>query len=501
MKHTAAIAKTEDLSKSTIMQLALCAGLAFYGIVFLWNFFERGIFALGINASVFLALCLWLFVWTLRKKGRYSRSDFAWIIPIALIMASYAFYDNLFLKMTNFLVLPISFVIFYNQAVLPDKKTKPWDFEFILKVIGRLFSFFKDIRVVCSSYVNLILPARKAKQRIAARILMGLILFFALAFTIVIPLLSAADTIFAEKMQHLYQLIKQFISPLCIYKLIALAVLSVVLAAVLRAWSRDFHYKEKEKQNTNIDTIVSGIVLGGILVLYILFLWVQVHRLWVGTLPFDFKETEDLVKSGFWQLLFLSLLNIAIYFFTYRKTVAQLQKLLGAFTVTSLLLLISAGYRMTMYVTYYGFSYEKFFASYAILYCAVVFIWLISRLMMKQRSDILKFLAFLFIWMYALVTIFPVEQTIMRTNIVLAQGDGARLRLFEMTMLSPDVLGLIRQYQQQGKLREPVGYLAREGEAKSKEEFDWNPWIERQEKVVEDKKWYELNVMNIHYLQ
>ena len=117
----------------------------------------------------------------------------------------------------------------------------------------------------------------------------------------------------------------------------------------------------------------------------------------------------------------------------------------------------------------------------------------------KQRANILKFLIILFLWMYSIVAIFPVEQFILRTNLALTKIKESRIRLFEMTMLSPDVLSLVKKYEQQGLLKENTGYLSREKENKNNEDFDWNPWIERQEKIISDKVWYEKNLMNIMY--
>ncbi|MDP3899794.1 MAG: hypothetical protein Q8Q23_01805 [bacterium] len=118
----------------------------------------------------------------------------------------------------------------------------------------------------------------------------------------------------------------------------------------------------------------------------------------------------------------------------------------------------------------------------------------LSRLFIQRRSDIIKFVVVLFLWMYAVLTIFPVEQFIMRTNIRLSQRPESRIRLFEMTMLSPNVLSLVERYQSQSVLKEPVGYLEREGEEKSQEDFDWTPWIERQRQRLADNKWYENNL-------
>lgn len=501
MDYILSIKKKLTLTKELTWQLVLSAFLAIFWVIFLWNFWDKGPYALGINATIFLLLLLGLFIWVLYKKGVYTRNDLFWIIPMVLIAISYGLYENPFLKIISLLVLPVIFSVFYNQSFLSDKKNKLWDFEFIFKLVIRFFSFLTKIGQTITLYINLMIPASKTKKGIIVRVAAGIILFLIIAFTIFIPLLSSADAIFADKVKFFYDWFREIISLPFMYRLLTGIVLTVLFFSVLTAWSSKFEYKEKENINKNIDAIVSGIVLGGILCLYILFLWVQINRLWIGELPFDFKATENIVKSGFWQLLFLSMINILVYFFTYRKTFPLVQRILTAFTIASLLLLVSAGYRMGLYVTYYGFSYEKFFASYTVIYCAILFIWLIVQLFKKQRANIVKFLIVLFLWMYALVTVFPVEQFILRANIAFARLENSQIRLFELTMLSPDALGLVKKYRQQGLLQEKVGYLSRENENKSSEQFNWEPWIKRQEKIIADKIWYERNFTNAMYLK
>jgi len=493
------IKSTEKFSKELVLKLILNIVLAIFWVVFLWNFWDKGFYALGFNATIFLFIFFGLFIWVLYKKGHYIFNDLLWIIPIILISFSYSLYDNPFLKITSLLILPVMFTIFYNQAFLSDKKIKLWNFEFILKIVSRFFSFLAKLGQTVTLYLNLIIPAGKTNKRVIARVIGGVILFLIIALTVFIPLLSSADTVFADKVQVIYDWFLKIISLPFMYKLLTAVALTVLFFSVLTAWSRQFDYSEKKDLDKRIDPIISGIVLGGVLCLYLLFLLVQINRLWVGVLPFDFKETENLVKSGFWQLFFLSIINILIYFFTYKKTTLWVQRILTVFTIASLLLLISAGYRMGLYVTYYGFSYEKFFASYTVIYCAILFVWLISRLFVNKRSNVVKFLIVLFLWMYAVVSVLPVEQFILRTNIALTNTKESRVRLFELTMLSPDVLSLVKKYQQQGLLKENAGYLSREKENKSSEEFDWNPWIIQQEKTISDKMWYEKNLMNIIY--
>ena len=133
----------EKLSKELILKLFLSIIPAIFWVVFLWNFWDKGIYILGFNATIFGFISLGLFIWVLRQKGHYTKYDLFWIIPMILIFLSYSIYDNPFLKITSLLVLPAMFALFYNQAFLTDKKTRRWNFEFILKIVVDFFLFLQ----------------------------------------------------------------------------------------------------------------------------------------------------------------------------------------------------------------------------------------------------------------------------------------------------------------------------------------------------------------------
>jgi len=494
------ITRQDPHSRMLSYKMAVCLGLAFFWIIFLWGFWSKGVYALGLNVFVFLSLVTLFFLYLLSKNGKYEKSDWGWIIPIFLLIISFFLYENPFFKLTALFIFPWLLAIFYNYAGLNKKTGRYWNFTLLKKVLRRIFSFLPALVKSFEAYLNLIIPKSNTKKNVLIKSIIGLILLVIISFTIIIPLLSAADAIFAEKMQTILDWFNSLISTTVMTKTIFFIFLSVFLLSLVFAWEKDFDYAEQDRQSKNVDSIISGIVLGGILLIYLLFLWIQFQRLWVGSLPFEFKETESLVKSGFWQLLTLSIINITIYFFTYKKIEPLIHKILTVFTVASLLLLVSAGYRMALYVIYYGFSYEKFYASYTVLFCAILFIWLISRLFISKKSNIVKFLLFLFLWMYSLVAIFPVEQFIIRENTALVKLKNSQIRLYEMTMLSPDALSLVKKYQASGLLEERAGVIYRENTDNQSKKFDWTPWIKEQEDIVSSKPWYELNLSNIFYL-
>lgn len=461
------------LPSNLIINMLWSVALSLFWVVFIWRFWDKGPFALGINASIFFIALLAMFIRPLYCNRHYDKKDLYWIIPLWLIALSFLLYDNPFIKIVNVFVYPLLIFLFVNYGYLRDKEKRYWGINFIVNFFSRFFSLFGQVGIAIKHYIEMLSPKRGKGS--ARQIVVGLVLMLAVAFVVVIPLLSSADPIFGDKLGFIYDLVRRYISESIMAKIVFFLVFSVLLFSSFLAWAREFDYEDKET-GKQVDSIVAGIVLGGILILYLLFLWIQIERLWVGSLPFEFRETESLVKSGFWQLFFLTGLNTLFYFFTYRKTSASVQKILTAFTIASLLLLASAGQRIALYVVDYGFSYEKFFAGYTVVYSAILFVWLLYCLFRKERANIFKFLVFLFLWMYAIVTVLPVEQFIMRSNVALARRPESRIRLYELTMLSPDVLDLVKRYRNEGAFKE-----------------DWQPWIDEQEKRLAEKRWYEYN--------
>lgn len=483
-------------------------GLALFWVIFLWGFFARGIYALGVNAFLYLGATTALFLWAMKRDGISLRKNLVWILPIYLIVTSYLLYDNPFLKVVSILVLPTTFALFYNEAYLSANGRPRWSGKIIEALVWRALSIVTHIRKAGELFERLVLRARKNPST-TKRVVVGIVLFLFVAVILVIPLLSSADAQFAAMMGFVNDWIKKLFSTSLFGKFLLFFLLSIGTIAALLAWSRPAPQTATETETKQVDPIIAGIVLGGVLALYALFLWIQLGQMWVGKLPIEFSETERLVKNGFWQLLCLTIINILFAFTTYRKTVLSVQRLLTVFVIASFLLLVSAGYRMALYVTYYGLSYEKIFASYVVAFCAILLLWLASRFFVRARADVARFPVILFLWMYAVLTVMPVEQIIMRSNVALSQREDSRIQLYELTMLSPDVLALVMRYQAEGVLEERNPYYSLENldpvapndpeGAFSRENltFDWTPWIEKRSRIVSEKAWYELNLANV----
>ena len=483
--------------KELYVIMAICLGSALFFVNFIWGFFDREINALGINMTVLLSLGYLLFYKVYAGKRLLTRSNLPWLIPFGLIALSFSLYDNPFLKAFSILVLPTAFIVFYNYAQLKHRERRQWDLAFFNGLFIRAFGFLPKVSKAASLYSGIIFPGERKGLEAVKKVLIGILLFAAMALIVVIPLLSSADPLFADKMNKVYQSFGNIISLSFISKTIVVCGMSIFLLAASLAWLWPFELTKHSQSDKEVDSIITGIVLGGILLLYLLFLYLQLNRLWVNALPINFQETEDLVKSGFWQLFVLSVINILLFSLSFRKTNALVHKVLAVFVGASCLLLLSAGYRMYLYVTLYGFSYEKFFATYTVVFIGVLFVWIVSRFFQADKPNTMKFSAFLFIWMFTLATVFPIEQFILQSNIALALRPDSRIKLYELTMLSPDILSSVEKYVardadkcEYGKVQSTPGSLDFCG---------WNDWLKERRENVNEKKWYEANLMNLIY--
>lgn len=481
--------KLEIYFRESPKNIGLVLFVSLFWILFLWNFWDKGIYALGFNVSVWLLLALVFLNKCTEGRGLFQKKNLFLLIPLLLIILSYSIYDNTFIKFISILVYPVVFVISLNYSFLKKRKEKIWVWQFLKSMIARFFMPLAKLNASSKALAQTI-RIKTNKGRTARSIVLGLAIFLALALFIVIPLLSSADALFEQRLRGIVNFFENIISLEIIFKIVIFYVIALFLYAIFLAWGKPIDNKENVESKKKVDSMVYGVVIGGTLLLYLLFLWVQFERIWVSSLPIEFNDVEILVKSGFWQMMALSIINVVIFFFSYKRTNNVVQWILSIFTGASLMLLASAAYRMFLYVTIYGLSYEKFFASYTIIFCIILFIYLLIKSVARTKLDIIKFLVFLFIWMYAIISIMPTEQFILKTNIRLAQKENSRINLSESRILSADILSYVEKNKDSEFMKI---------NNKDESEVNWSEWLEDTRKTVEDKKWYEMNLGNLWY--
>ena len=451
--------------------------LSLYWILTMWGIWTKEVYALGWNLTVFVVALLLLYTHA-GQSARPGAREYVWLVPLLLIAFSYSLYENPYVKAVNMLVLPVLFVAYFIITSTKHHERVVWNLAWIRRMVERAFGFVKQIEPSISTITHALIPGGKRQSDLIKRIVIGLGILIFVSLVLFIPLLSSADSAFAEMMQRVQEFVLDVIELETLLKLVVFLLLTVLTLAGLFHWTKEEEFSVR-KETKHMDAVISGIVLGGILGLYILFLFTQLQTLWVYELPEEFLSTERMVKSGFWQLFFLSGINVLLYLLYYRRTSKHVQNILIAFMCASLLLLLSAAKRMGMYVFYYGFSYEKFFAAYTVLFSIFLFLRLIAALFQKEKTDILRYLIVAFFWMYAVATVLPVEQMIFRANSTLAARSDSRLDMNELMMLSGDVLNLGRE------------------QSVAHPDSEWSNWVEEKKDIADQKHFYEKTLTDL----
>jgi hypothetical protein len=153
------------------------------------------------------------------------------------------------------------------------------------------------------------------------------------------------------------------------------------------------------------------------------------------------------------------MINVGLFYWVYKSTGLVAQWILRLYVIASALILLSAAWRMGLYVFYYGFSYEKFFASYTTVYALLLFCFLGWAVFAASRKDIVKTLCLSSLWMFSVVSILPVERIIFHSNIALSSNQDSRIDLFHLTALSSDVLADVSSAFNSGRLSNPDTWI------------------------------------------
>ena len=228
-------------------QLILSILISLFWVLFLWNFWARGVYALGINGSIFLLWLLILFNGLDTKVRIFSVPSIAWSLPLLFMVLSFAVYENPFIKTVNILIMPILFSILINYNLAKDDKKKYWSLNFFFRLTARIFSPLTRLLAALGAY-NQLIKLKPNHGKFFKKIIVGLLLLFLIITTLVGPLLASADPDFASRLNYIYQWLADIVSAELFAQIIVFAILSVLIYAVFLSWQKPVDYNAPAKE-------------------------------------------------------------------------------------------------------------------------------------------------------------------------------------------------------------------------------------------------------------
>ena len=183
---------------------------------------------------------------------------------------------------------------------------------------------------------------------------------------ILVPILASADALFAAATADLRRFISSHLTD-AVWKVLAAAGMTPFFFGLLYSLRHPSPLKQTGEKSRTVDGLGFVIILAAVSALYLLFLGVQSAGLFGGAEYLARKGLSyaEWARSGFFQMVGVTAVNLSLLLAAVQwsrrvgaawRAVRLLSALL---TGESLLLLLSAAWRMTLYVSAYGLSFKR----------------------------------------------------------------------------------------------------------------------------------------------
>ena len=343
-------------------------------ITFIYQFHIKGYF---FEAMMPFILILGSYLIILKDTKKNKKAYFL-LIPITLIFISDIIVgidaNN---KDLNFLVLPIllsaMLLLLINKNYKLEGNISTWIFK--LFPVG-LFSNLKFLKIKSEN---------KTSEKIG-KIMTGI--GFGIMFgAVIVFLLVKADDYFSAFISSIFQDVADF-NPNYILILVASFILTF---SILINLLKNKDTKMSEIKVHNYDKTIIITFLSMVNSVFVLFIISEISRLTNNFLQIPIEYTySSYAREGFFQLLFVTVINYAILMFLLYKTTMVREKwvkwLLFLLASFSIILIFNSYYRMFLYINHYGLTVLRLQVVLFLLMELIIFILMISRIFDKFKK-------------------------------------------------------------------------------------------------------------------
>lgn len=380
----------------------------------------------GISVFLFTTAAVSFLVYVLHKNKKIqNRKALIFIIPIILLSITYFLFNNSFFRVTN--IIAIIGLIFIMCIYLTKSKIKMP--QFIKNILELIIGSIEEIQEVIES---LKINKKEKNENLENIKKIGKSILIVLpVIIIVLILLMTADSIFANMFDGITELIKNLTSSegtiILFFRIVSIVIVFLFIAGFLANLVQDntlyTRNNNEENKKIQIESITINTMLTILNFIYAIFCTIQIANLFTqigNTSDFNYAQYA---RQGFFQLMFVSIINFAILGISNSNKKEQTPKqkvytkwmsiLILIFTI---IIIISAFYRMNLYEQEYGYTYLRLFVYY-ILTTELLFMVPCLLYILGKKIDLLKISIIIITVMYIFINFSNMDSTIAGKNV------------------------------------------------------------------------------------
>ena len=379
----------------------------------------------GISVMLFVISVLVGLIYLMYKDKKVeNKKAFLLAIPITLLSATYFIYHNTLFQTMNVLIIVMLTIIMCIYATRLHVKIQ----ELLTKAIELLAGTFESIRDVIDSLKHKFtkkedIENEKSEKR--KQILKSFIYAIPVVF-IVFILLMSADSIFANIFENIFGEFKNifmaenfvmFCLRICII-VIFFFIFSGFLVNLLKKDTMFNSENEEKMVEIHIEKMTLNMILTILNIFYFMFSIIQFTSLFSNIHTNDF-DYATYARQGFFQLMIISLINIVMIVLAKvnKGNISNYTKGMSMLTLLfTIVILLSAFFRMNLYEKAYGYTYLRLFVYY-ILATEFILILPIGLWILDKKIDIVKWTIGIVTIMYVILNFSNIESTIAKRNV------------------------------------------------------------------------------------
>jgi len=423
--------KTNFLQMLTLQDKLLVVGALAMGVLFVWLFYGK---YPGISIPIFvISFYGLLFAYTRQVLSKEAKFGWFLSIPVFMLSLTYLLFGNEILMILDLMALIV--LILLQTILITGANTFKWYSPGIL--IDLLCGvFYRCMAHVFKPFGIAVALLRRrtienGNKSVGVKVFTGLLISLPLLL-VLLALLSSADMVFSsliDKMPDIFDGVN--FDELIGKSLVALMIFMFTFSYI---WSLGHGDKPADSSGKSADyasiflkrrwdLVIIITLTAAVDVLYVVFVIIQFAYLFGGSgLPDGFTYAEY-ARSGFFELVLVTLLNIgllacALTFTKKGGTAADTAlKVLNTIMIgCTFVMLFSAQYRMSLYEEEYGYTFLRIMTQAFMVFLLVIFAITLARVWV-ERLPLLKPYIAVAIVAFTVVNYINVDTMIVKKNI------------------------------------------------------------------------------------
>lgn len=386
---------------------------------------------LGVSVFLFTGILVSLIIICLKQSKKIIQPKaLILIIPILLLSLTYFLFNNTIFRMFNMLVIIVMFGIMIILATSKNEKIKQIIEKLFLLFIGP-FDLIKEASHLANKHLLAIFRFKSREKRgNIKQITKGFLVALPIVILVCILLISADET-FADIFNKIFRQISVLDVHTCVSLLIRIGTIVILtfygIAFMLNILLKRSRYNltvpdEKENKGIYINQFTITILLTLLNIVYMIFTYTQIKQLGTQLDCFTLSYSAY-ARSGFFQLMFVSFINLIVIFATNRNKqemsknmqilIKTMNILLCLFTI---IILICSMIRMNLYAESYGYTFLRVMV-YCIQITELVLIIPTFAYIINKKINIKRCYFVIIITAYIIINFINIDQIIAKNNI------------------------------------------------------------------------------------